>query len=80
MKFKAIAINPRDGFDLVAIWQKDGTNWHLLELARPQRAIALYWENPKARLVFPTEVNPNHVKGRISTRNRGNNYSVGAKG
>ncbi len=29
MLYKEIAINPRDGFDLVAVWQKDGTKWYL---------------------------------------------------
>ena len=41
MKSKAIAINPRDGFDLLAVWEKDGRKWYLLQLARPQSAIAL---------------------------------------
>lgn len=69
MKSEEIAINPRDGFDLLAVWEKDGRKWHLLELARPQRAIALYWENSKARLVFPTGVNPNHVEQNILQKN-----------
>ena len=51
MKYRAIAINPRDGFDLLAVWDFDGRKWHLLELARPQRAITLAQENPKVRLV-----------------------------
>ncbi len=61
MKAKAIAINPCDGFDLIAVWQRDGRKWYLLQLARPQTAIALYQENPETRLVFPTSVNPNHL-------------------
>ncbi len=40
MKYKAIAINCYDGFDLLAVWEKDGRKWHLLQLARPQSAIA----------------------------------------
>ena len=71
MLYKEIAINPRDGFDLVAVWQKDGTKWYLLQLARPQNAIALARENPKARLVFPTGVNPNHGGG-TRRKNAGN--------
>ncbi len=59
MKSKAIAINPHDGFDLLAVWEKDGRKWHLLQLARPQSAIALAQENPNTRLVFPTTINPN---------------------
>lgn len=41
MKSKAVAINPHDGFDLLAVWEKDGRKWYLLQLARPQSAIAL---------------------------------------
>ena len=67
MQHKPIAITPRDGFDLLAVWEKDGKKWYLLQLARPQSAIALYWENPKARLVFPTDVNPNHVERKITS-------------
>lgn len=69
MPHKPIAINPRDGFDLLAVWEKDGRKWHLLELARPQRAIVLYQENPKARLVFPTGVNPNYVEQKMLKNN-----------
>jgi hypothetical protein len=83
MKSKAIAINPYDGFDLLAVWEKDGRKWHLLELARPQRAIALARENSKARLVFPTGVNPNHFEQKMlkkdSRKTQGSNYRVGAK-
>ncbi len=83
MKYKAIAINPRDGFDLLAVWEKDGRKWYLLQLARPQSAIALAQENPKARLVFPTGVNPNHVEQKMFKTNkekeRDSNYSVGAQ-
>jgi hypothetical protein len=69
MKYKLIAITPCDGFDLLAVWEKDGRKWHLLELARPQRAIALARENPKARLVFPTEVNPNKLRKERCQKN-----------
>ena len=82
MLYRAIAINPRDGFDLLAVWEKDGKKWCLLQLARPQRAIALYWENPKARLVFPTEVNPNYLEQKILNKNgrkaKGSNYKIEA--
>ena len=70
MPHKPIAINPCDGFDLVAVWQKDGTKWYLLQLARPQSAISLYRENPKTRLVFPTSINPNHLNKQSRRRNR----------
>ena len=66
MHHKPIAINPRDGFDLLAVWEKDGTKWHLLQLARPQSAIALAQENPHTRLVFPTMIDPNNIN---KTRN-----------
>lgn len=69
MLYKEIAINPRDGFDLVAVWQKDGTKWHLLQLARPQGAISLCQENPETRLVFPTSINPNHLNKQSRRRN-----------
>ncbi len=81
MKSKPIAITPRDGFDLLAVWEKDGQKWHLLQLERPQKAIALARENPKARLVFPTGVNPNHLEQKIlktNSRKTQDDYSVGA--
>ena len=59
MQHKPIAITPCDGFDLLAVWEKDGRKWYLLQLARPQSAIALAQENPQTRLVFPTSINPN---------------------
>ncbi len=59
MKSKAPAIDRNDGFDLLAVWEKDGRKWYLLQLARPQRAIALAQENPHTRLVFPTSIDPN---------------------
>ena len=61
MHQKPIAITPRDGFDLLAVWEKDGRKWHLLQLARPQSAIALAQENPNTRLVFPTSIDPNQL-------------------
>ncbi len=83
MLYKEIAINPRDGFDLLAVWEKDGRKWYLLQLARPQSAIALARENPKARLVFPTGVNPNHLEQDILQKNsrktKGSKYRIGAK-
>ena len=66
MQHKPIAITPRDGFDLLAVWEKDGRKWYLLQLARPQSAIALARENPNTRLVFPTMIGPNNIK---KTRN-----------
>ena len=59
MQHKPIAITPHDGFDLLAVWEKDGRKWYLLQLARPQSAIALAQENPHTRLVFPTSIDPN---------------------
>ncbi len=59
MQHKPIAITPRDGFDLLAVWEKDGRKWYLLQLARPQSAIALAQKNPHTRLVFPTSIDPN---------------------
>lgn len=61
MKYKPIAITPRDGFDLLAVWKKDGRKWYLLQLARPQSAIALARENLGMRLVFPTSIDPNRL-------------------
>ena len=66
MQHKPIAIIPRDGFDLLAVWEKDGRKWYLLQLARTQSAIALARENPNTRLVFPTMIDPNNIK---KTRN-----------
>ena len=62
MHQKPIAITPRDGFDLLAVWEKDGRKWYLLQLARPQSAIALAQENPQTRLVFPTSIDPNCLR------------------
>ena len=74
MKYKPIAIHPRDGFDLVAVWQKDGTKWCLLQLARPQSAIALARENPRTRLVFPVGISPN--KPRENHRHKTINHMI----
>jgi hypothetical protein len=68
MKYKEIAINPRDGFDLVAVWENNGSKWHFLQLARPQKAIALARENPRMRLVFPTGISPNRLKKNYSSK------------
>ena len=61
MQHKPIVITPRDGFDLLAVWEKDGRRWYLLQLARPQSAIALAQENTHTRLVFPTSIDPNYL-------------------
>jgi len=58
---KTPAIDRNNGFDMVAVWEKDGRKWYLLQLARPQSAIALARENPETRLVFPTTINPNEL-------------------
>lgn len=82
---EAIAINIDNGFDLVAVWEKDSKRWHLLQLARLLGAISLYQENPKARLVFPMGpmgVNPNHLEQKMlrsSSKEKDRNFSVGAK-
>ena len=69
MKYRAVAINPCDGFDLVSVWEKDGSKWHLLQLERPQKAIVLARENPHTRLVFPTGLNPNKLNKERRRRN-----------
>ena len=69
MKSKPIAITPRDGFDLLAVWEKDGQKWHLLQLERPQKAIALAKDNPRTRLVFPTGLNPNQLNKERRRKN-----------
>ena len=83
MQHKPIAITPRNGFDLLAVWEKDGRKWYLLQLARPQSAIALAQENLKMRLVFPTGVNPNHLQQKMlkmnSSKEKGSNGAVAAK-
>ncbi len=35
MKSKPIAITPRDGFDLLAVWEKDGQKLQQVPLLRP---------------------------------------------
>ena len=69
MQHKPIAINPHDGFDLVAVWEKDGSKWYLLQLARPQSAIALARENLRTRLVFPVGISPNKLDKTSCRRN-----------
>lgn len=69
MLYKEIAINPRDGFDLVAVWHFEGSKWYLLQSTRPQSAIALCQENPETRLVFPTSINPNHLNKQSYRKN-----------
>ncbi len=69
MLYKPIAITPRDGFDLLAVWEKDGRKWHLWQLARPQSAIALARENPHTRLVFPTRISPNKLHKNSRRKN-----------
>ena len=66
MQHKPIAITPRDGFDLLAVWGKDGRKWYLLQLARPQSVIALARENPHTRLVFPIRISPNELYKNIN--------------
>lgn len=61
MQTKTIAISKANGFDVVVVWERQGQKWKLLLVARPQKAVALYWQKPEARLVFPAGVNPNSV-------------------
>lgn len=61
MQPKELAIRMDNSFDIVAVWENDSKRWHLLRLTRPNRAIALYWKNPETRLIFPVDLNPNHV-------------------
>lgn len=51
MKPIASAISIDNGFDIVAVWEREGKRWRLLQLARPGQAVALYQGNPEARLV-----------------------------
>ena len=69
MQHRAIAITPRDGFDLIAVWDFDGRKWHLLQLERPQKAIALARENPRTRLVFPVGISPNKLSKECRYKN-----------
>lgn len=61
MQSKVMAISKDNGFDVLVVWERQGQKWKLLLVTRPQRAIALYWQKPEARLVFPAGVNPNSV-------------------
>ena len=71
MKSKPIVINLDDSFDLVAVWQWEDRKWQFLQLARPQKAIALCRRNSIRRLVFPTGINPNRLtKESRSIRNK----------
>lgn len=70
MKHSAIANSINNGFDIVAIWEREGGKWRLLRLVRPIKAIALYWKNPEVRLVFPIGVDPNLVGKETLTRKR----------
>ncbi len=68
MKSKALAINRNDGFNMVAVWEQDGSKWYLLQLARPQSAVALAQENPENRLVFPTSIDPNILVEKLELK------------
>jgi|GEM_PF-5370095 len=54
------AINLKDWYTLVAVWQYHDRKWRLVKLARLQEAIALCYQ-PK-RLVFPANINPNALR------------------
>ncbi len=61
MQPQEIVINLDNGFDMLAVWEKNGKRWHLLELARPQKAVMLGREDPTKRLVFPPGISPNKL-------------------
>ncbi len=61
MQPKEIVINLDNGFDMLAVWEKNGKRWHLLQLARPQKAVMLGREEPTKRLVFPPGISPNKL-------------------
>ena len=75
-----IVINLDNGFDMLAVWEKNGKRWHLLELARPQKAVMLGREDPTKRLVFPLGISPNKLTKYThclnSKKSNNNCYSI----
>jgi len=54
-----VAINLKDWYALVTVWEFYDRKWRLVKLTRLQEAIALC--NQPRRLVFPTDINPNAI-------------------
>lgn len=63
MKPKFPAIDLRDRYSLLAVWELNEGFWQLLDINRPKQAIALWSEKPCSRLVFPTAIKPNGIWG-----------------
>lgn len=70
MQHKAFALSRGNGFDVFSVWEYQSNRWKEILVARPKRAIALYAENPHARLVFPVGFNPNVVGKETLTKKR----------
>lgn len=64
MKFQFPAINLRDYFTPLAVWELQGKYWRLLRIERPPKAIILCQKSPK-RLAFPTGINPTGILGGV---------------
>lgn len=61
MNSQAIAMSRNDNFDVFELWEYRNERWELLLVARPRITIALYWQKPETRLVFPVGFNPNKI-------------------
>jgi|UPI000585AC97 hypothetical protein len=55
------AINLHDLFELLSVWEFDGSKWKLVTITRISEAITL--SNPPYRLAFPIKVKPNQIEG-----------------
>lgn len=55
------AINLHDLFELLSVWEFDGSKWKLVTITRISEAIAL--SNSPYRLAFPIKVKPNQIEG-----------------
>lgn len=57
------AIDLRDCYTLVAVWELNDENWQLLQLDRLKRAIALCNEESSKRTVLPIGITPKGLCG-----------------
>ncbi len=62
------AIDLKDWYTVVAVWEFYDRKWSLIKLTRLKEAIALC--NQPKRLVFPTDINPNALWRKPSSTRR----------
>lgn len=70
MNSQAVAMSRNDNFDVFELWECRDERWELLLVARPKITIALYWQKPEIRLVFPVGFNPNIIGNESLARKK----------